>query len=267
MTRPRLVGGMVGLLVIAASCGGKIGTPSDGGRDADLADSSLDGAGWTSCTTPSGYELCGGAANCYPNCQLCDPVIARPDASVGICVGNDVPFPVHEDNCSICDDGTICIVGSRPEGGTEQGIGGTCVEWEVAELLWRDGFGESLMYADSSTGFDGSPLPAPSDCPSVPGLTLCGGDCGDTCPHDVYHYCFGRSPKHPYSLCATVQPSVNVPSCSRYNPPGDGKHGCLIFHVGPADQAQADLNGAWIDLPTCQAAAAGYPGGADCVTQ
>ena len=49
--------------------------------------------------------------------------------------------------------------------------------------------------------------------------------------------------------------------------PGDGIHGCLIFRVSPSDQPVADSNGVWIDLPTCQAAAAGYPGGADCVTQ
>jgi hypothetical protein len=55
--------------------------------------------------------------------------------------------------------------------------------------------------------------------------------------------------------------------CTRTNPPSDGKHGCLIFKDLPADQPFADINGIFMDLTPCQAAAANYPGGADCVAQ
>ncbi len=250
-----------------AACGGRV-VQGDGGTDGLASESGVDGAGWTECSSPSGYQLCGGSANCDLGCGFCANILV----SIGFCGDNGVPDPFTNTNCAVVPDGSVClVVGSLPDGGTgNDRLMGSSIAWEAGELIYRAGYGDSVLFADA-TPFDGTPLPQPPDCPSISGLTLCGGACGDTCPHDDAHACMGRSPKHPYSLCVDVAPlswnGTPDPHCARDNPPSDGKHGCLIFRDDPASQPIADSNGVWIDLPTCQAAAAGYPGGADCVFQ
>lgn len=236
--------------------------PAD--ASADLAQPD---AGWTACSSPSGYQLCGGPDHCAPDCPLCDSYGSDPD--VGFCSYDAAtPIPIDGD-CPQVLDGGIAFVATEyrhPDGGpNNDSLPCRGVTWEGGQLLYRAGYGSNLIYADGST-FDGTPLPTPSDCPSIPGITLCGGACGDSCAKDGSQVCTGRSPLHPYSFCAPAI-QTQVFQCARDDPPGDGKHGCLIYRVSPADQPVANSNGLWIDLATCEAAAAGYPGGADCVTQ
>lgn len=81
----------------------------------------------------------------------------------------------------------------------------------------------------------------------------------------------GRSPMHPYSLCAYLGPlkSSTGEQCAR----GDnkacdnvdiGKNKCFVWQVDPASQPIADQHGICIDAAECAAAATLYPGGGFC---
>ena len=192
---------------LVVACGGIVSSQTDGGSDASAIDGMNGDAGWTSCASPSGYELCGGPNNCNADCNsfLCIP-IGNASGSVGLCTDPPAPDPITALGCIGCDDGTMCVVDafSTPTGPVE----GLCTVPEAAELARRAG--AQLLYTDFMP-YDGTALPAPSDCPTVVGLTLCGGTCGDTCVKDGNHICIGGSPKHPYGVCVQLSPSINIP--------------------------------------------------------
>jgi hypothetical protein len=116
-----------------------------------------------------------------------------------------------------------------------------------------------VRYVDRST-YTGAPLPEPTSCPSISGLTLCGGSCG-TCPNG--YQCIGRSPLHPYSLCINPYEMSFLYICQRGKTCGSGRR-CLTFVVDDAAQAYADAHSFCVDASTCDTAAKSYPGGALC---
>jgi hypothetical protein len=72
-----------------------------------------------------------------------------------------------------------------------------CVPEAFGRWLHERGF--AVSYGDLSP-YDGQPVPDPVGCPEVgEALMLCGGDCGP-CPASFD--CLGRSPLHPFGLCA-----------------------------------------------------------------
>ncbi|CAN5707522.1 hypothetical protein BH09MYX1_BH09MYX1_01920 [soil metagenome] len=173
--------------------------------------------------------------------------------------------------CKICDDGNLCAYDnetiSKPDPAStfdrlfcgSEGFG------IMYHLSGRD---DLARYSDRAA-YDGTRLPpAPTTCPSTPGLELCGGACG-ACP--AKFTCLGRSPLHPYSLCAFLgwQDTSNGVRCTRgSNAMCDGltpgKYKCFVWKVDPASQPIADQNGVCIAADQCAAAGQLYPGGGFC---
>lgn len=240
-------------LAAALCCGGRVETADggDGGATSVGAADAAHDSGWTACSSPSGFSLCGGPNHCE-GCATCEIDALGPE-DIRPC--EDHP-PYYGTGCSGCPDGSICILDAQAAT-TDAPIFGVCFPWDDGQLFALNGLANRVLYADMND-FTGDPLPEPPTCPNTPGLTLCGGACGPCPPKD---FCFGRSPEHPYSVCAS-QISGNGSSCRRYDS-GPGTLGCLIFK-DPSNQARADNNGYVVDKPTCEAAAAMYPGGAYC---
>ncbi|MEJ7731100.1 MAG: hypothetical protein WKG00_18030 [Polyangiaceae bacterium] len=176
--------------------------------------------------------------------------------------------------CDACQDGQVCA-----QRGPEQLV---CVSPEVCEALWDLGAVTVCRYADKSA-YDHQPLPNPSgDCPggAASAGKICGGACG---PCDVDgssqpRRCTGRSPLHPYGVCAhetnfggTGEPAA-IPSCTIA---ADGAmlepcatHGdityCAVFDVPPTDLAAARRHGICLRTKVCLHVAAALPGGMTC---
>lgn len=260
---------------LALGCGGALASP-DGGADAGADARPAGDAGYTACTSPGGYTLCNGSCSgtpCPPDkfgtpgCRSDEPGRPRP-ADLGICSttgGDDVP-PVAD--CELCPDGHVCALSSqrwwsaRP---ADMFRLMDCGPQDWAIMYTLAGRPDMARYADRSA-YTSQPLPSPATCPSVPGLTLCGGPCGG-CPSG--YVCVGRSPLHPYSLCVNDGGQTGVAwSCDR-NVGNDCKESlydrrCLTFKVDDASQPVADGNSLCVDRAICEAAAKGYPGGAFC---
>jgi hypothetical protein len=190
-----------------------------------------------------------------------------------------VGFGFEISDCQECTDGHVCVFesstnaqnfGPDSSAALEMQIMG-CTDMGYAEMYALNGRSDLARYADRSA-YTNAPLPTPSDCPSIAGLTLCGGACGDCA---TGYICVGRSPLHPYSLCVndfTTHPAPpNVPTfclrsdtndCEDVNNPGALR--CLTFKVDDASQPVADANSFCVDTAVCNAAAAAYPGGAYC---
>jgi hypothetical protein len=131
-----------------------------------------------------------------------------------------------------------------------------CAPFDLGVLYAKAGYAERVRYADWGL-FTGEPLPEPTSCPSVEGVLLCGGNCGG-CPPETT--CTGRSPLHPYGICAPADDCS--PPEGQWCGPGLG---CFIWTVEPEAQALADRLGYCYPLATCEKMAAGVPGGGKCV--
>jgi hypothetical protein len=177
-------------------------------------------------------------------------------------------FVAHDFGCVgvPCPDDTLCLI-TDGVSVTDPLLSGQCVVNDIGELFHINGEDSRMRYMDMSA-YDGTPLPAPTNCPDVAGLTLCGGACGDTCPHDTTHVCFGRSPAHVYSLCVVNGggcSATDQSQCKTYGINYGIPQGCLIFQDDSASQPVADVHGLCVDQATCDAAQQGYPGGAKCI--
>jgi hypothetical protein len=114
---------------------------------------------------------------------------------------------------------------------------------------WLHERGLSVLYGDRSP-YDGQPLPEPVGCPEVgEALMLCGGDCGP-CP--AAFDCIGRSPLHPFGVCA-IDGYLAA-----------GNRGAFWFV--PPDGPSPALGAEHLVLPldTCLEAEASLPGGGTC---
>ena len=265
-----------------AACGGQV-TTSDGGGDAGAEHDDFDGT-VTACSAGAAM-LCGAACgNTCPYKQSDGTGCMQPGdndgSALSLCNTLDGGIIFSTVSCNECLDGHACTVTTSevPVTATASDLFAqmVCDDVRFAEMFALNGRLDLARYPDRSA-YTGDPLPPPpTACPSVPGIQLCGGACGECAAGYV---CIGRSPEHPYSLCVndwTKQiPSFPQPVCIRdagtidggfvgscYD--GNDKFRCLTFKVDDASQPIADQFSLCVDKSICLAAAAGYPGGAFC---
>jgi hypothetical protein len=221
----------------------------------DAADDGFDGgeeAGWTQCASPSGYAVCGGTANCPTNSDACSGSCSA--SPLGAC-GNAALLQFGGPNlcADSCADGDICVAYFN------EATAFFCAPFDLGVLFAQNGATDRVRYADMGS-WTGQSLPLPATCPTVPGVQVCGGNCGACLQGDV---CTGRSPLHPYSFCAP--PSSGPCSAGSHDCGNDGGTlGCLTFTVDSAAQSLANTNGLCLPRDICLSVAAGLPGGATC---
>jgi hypothetical protein len=269
------------LIVALVGCGGRVDDngsgASDGGTVHDGADSGAMGDGWTQCSAPGGYAICGGSTSTCASesatnsaCKQClltlNGVPGR-ENDVGVCSSQDGEWVRPDAGLYgapyFCRDGYVLVADpSSSYAGTDGAPNGahysSCVRYEIAELYAKNGWSKAARYADFSH-FTGDSLPTPTSCPQVPGIQLCGGPCGDTCPAGTN--CTGRSPDHPYSVCV---PDPSDLWCSNNAARGDQGWGCFAFSVPPEDKNIIQTISYCVPADWCHAAAAGLPGGGMC---
>lgn len=123
-----------------------------------------------------------------------------------------------------------------------------CVPEVFGRWLHERGF--AVSYSDRSP-YDGEPVPDPEGCPEVgEALTLCGGDCGP-CPNGFD--CIGRSPLHPFGLCAIDYHGVSHSSAGAF---------WFVPPEGPTTALGPEH--LYLPLDTCLEAEASLPGGGLC---
>jgi len=245
-------------LALISSCGGIVST-ADGGPDGGGMDASA-GDGWTQCTSPDNFAVCGGPndcrpANCgcnHPQCSDCVPINTNVDGAPGYCP----PNPFVAAGTALCGpgvDGMVCVstnLGqSTPSFWAE-------VPFDMGVLLANDGYADYVRYADMGK-WTGDPLPSPTSCPSLGAVLPCGGACG-ACP--AGSTCMGRSPLHPVGFC---HPDADG-RCDLPTPGCNGGMSCFNYVVQPQVQADADQSGVCLPPADCQALAQAIPGGGKC---
>ncbi len=250
----------------ALSCGGVAGstvTHPDAGADgmstSPDAEAGSEG-GWTQCTAPSGYAVCGGPSLCSatsPQCTVCgNPVSSQPGATDGglnVCFNNALLAFNGQPCGSGCVDGSVCVAELSSDTHLFW-----CSSYDLGVLFSRNGGADRVRYADLGA-WTGEPLPAAATCPAVAGLEICGGNCGPcSATADV---CTGRSPLHPYGFC--VPPGLGGP-CDAGAGCATAGVGCFVYTVQAAAQVLADQYGMCLPNALCKAAAAGLPGGGSC---
>lgn len=222
------------LILVACHCGG-LRSESDAGIDAESSQCTSNGQ--RICYGPGrcGGERCNCAASDYPpdNLTIC---AANPGSSVNQC-----PF---------CVDGKVCIQVYKSLTVPEW-----CTEFDLGLLMLKNGGGGRVRYADLGA-FDGTPLPLPTTCKTLPVARLCGPAC-PLC--DIDEICHGRSPLHPYGIC--VHNKTNF--CSKSAPTKNCQAGekCFVFTVDISSQSVADEAGNCLPGPVCDDLAINYPGG------
>ena len=254
------------LLCGPLSCGGEASSP--GGQDAavdrqaqvDSGKPFAPDAGWTQCSSPDGYAVCGGSSLCSATssaCQQCGLTVGSgsggsTDGPVTACTNAawaTFDGPACDD---ACDDGSICVAEFKPNIFY-------CAPFDLGVLFAENGGSNQVRYADMGL-WTGDALPLPSSCPSIPGIQVCGGNCGP-CPGT--QACTGRSPLHPYSFCVPKNTGGPCDAGTGCAGPGgvDAGIGCFTYKVEAAAQALADKEGMCLPGPLCQSAANGLPGG------
>jgi hypothetical protein len=262
--------------VTAWACGGQVtsdsadaGTPFDAGPP--------DEAGYTQCTTPEGWGICGPATGCpsgssRPGCFNClcpahdglssQCVAGVPRESVGICGDLEGVLADSFDSMASCQDGLV-----RYDWAGAGFLG--CAPYSVGLLISRYvNDHDRLRYADFGL-FTGAALPTPTKCEAFAGFQICGGPCG---PCGAGQTCTGRSALHPYSFCVTDSSAYacRIPAQAtgpEARQPCPAAEGCFTFTVEPDAQALSDKNGMCLPLAQCRALAAGLPGGGTCTQQ
>jgi len=239
---------------LLCACGGLFGGGDSG------ADAGRDDAGYTTCTTPEGFAICGTTVPACSSSGSCGQCVPANDVPVGVCGSTYVSLPQR--SCDDwCDQGEVCL---------DWIWDGAywCAPFSLGVLLERHAAGheEIARYGDLSA-WTGDAIPEPATCPSVTGSQLCGGACA-ACAAD--NICAGRSPLHPWGVCVPDQPPSD-----QYHEPGDGGFGpttcspdggnaVFTFTVDPASQPVADRYGRCMPVAMCQALAANLPGGGRC---
>ena len=252
-----------------SACGGVASSPEsppDAGADVgSRQDSGLAGrpdAGWTQCTSPEGYAVCGGPAGCPSTsspCDVCGDGSGTGDGGLSACI-NPPLVAFDGDKAARCDqacpDGSICVdlLGQAVL---------FCAPFDMGMLFANNGGWDQVRYADMGI-WTGAALPLPADCPVLAGVQLCGGNCGP-CGGD--ERCTGRSPLHPFSFCVpkgTGGPCDAGAGCAGPGNMTDAGVGCFTYKVQPSGQALEDSRGMCLPGALCTSAAAGLPGGGTC---
>lgn len=162
------------ILAVLVACGGRDGgSLADGGVDASSTDA-VDGdeAGWTQCSSPSGYAVCYGPSDCSNSqanggCQGCANI---PQTAVVGCINDAlVAYGQAADPCSWpCADGSICVAWySAADAASNDTF--FCAPYNLGVLFAQNGGADRVRYVDMGL-WTGDPLPEPKTCPTVPGV-------------------------------------------------------------------------------------------------
>jgi len=269
-----------------AACGGKV---DDAGGDALPGDVSADGLVDADtgppplfdggCTLPNGVPLCNGTLMCpspYPgSCASfqCVEFANKPEeaAPFGICLQQDgtklleQARPGDYYRCGVCaSEGALCVsMLSFPRL--------FCAQPAVCSWLADVGYKDSCWFQDKTPWARDVVIAAPSACPAGgKDAGLCGGPCGACAAGEV---CTGRSPSHPFGVCASPKSAAGEQNiCGRRpgDPPKLDPKGCatgercLVW--SSTDQALADPHGFCVEEKRCTAIKAVIPGGVACYT-
>jgi hypothetical protein len=238
---------------MTVACGGHVATgvgPADAGSEsAQDAPTGMDESAPPGCVSPSGYAICGGTHDCFPPSErgpqtACWYCLADWGYQTVLCENAVAPNPPLQMPGM---DGDVYVEGNAPNVWES-------VPFDVGEMFAENDAVDRVRYADWSS-WTWQPLPTPTMCPTFPGFSICGGQCGGCASGYI---CTGRSPNHPYGMC--VSNSATGCGSGWACPP---QQSCVVF-ADPGDQAVADLAGLCVPSSTCQALAADYPGGANC---
>lgn len=285
------------LAVLALGCGGRIEEfnppDNDAGADsseaspmdsaADAPDSADSNDGQTDTITPTdappgcepvnGVAVCGGM--CGDTCatggctQYGVPGATGGSTSTfGTCrrlfdVTSPSKFQVP---CSVCYHGGELCTQVRNDPST---LG--CVPPELCQRLDASGFHGACVYTDKTAWSPTDVIPTPPCPANGRTLGLCGGACGDCTDPEMV--CTGRSPTHPFGICAwTKNPAfsgsqINVCSLDPMDlhAPCPSDQACVVFQTGNAtSQAIEDKLGFCMPKAGCLALRASFPGGVRC---
>jgi hypothetical protein len=175
------------------------------------------------CRSWTGTRICGGPRPCAEipppecpgyGCTYGYDIATGQRGSGGICWAD---LADHGDEaCYACPDGDECMARSPGEL--------VCVPSDVCDALWDEGIRDVCRYADKGA-YDGRSLPAsPSGCPGGAAGTLCGGGCGECT--EYLARCTGRSPDHPWGVCAIDPEHVDPSWPNAYLPLRDEREWC-----------------------------------------
>ncbi len=270
----------------AIACGGRVSdgddvTTKDVGADGDDASETWSDAPPAKfeggCTLPNGVPLCRGTLKCP---------ISRPETCSFDCIEfnnrNDDPGPfgicLREDGskvlelaragdyyrCGVCgSEGALCV-------GMLAFPRLFCADPAICSWLADAGYSDACWYQDKTPWKRGASIPAPACPPSGRAAGLCGGACGACSDGRV---CTGRSPTHPFGICAQQKNESGEQNiCGRRpgEPPKLDPRGCpsgqrcLVW--ASSDQSVADPHGFCVAETACSTIKSVIPGGVSCYT-
>jgi hypothetical protein len=240
-------------VILGCACAPTVVDPgAAGGASSAASGSGLSGTGGgaaggssSKCVSPEGYAVCHGPAACPVSSSACLQCEDSGTDALSLCLN-----PTFDFSDPPCEDGLIVIA---PVAG-QMPAPFICTPFDLGVLFAANGGESRVRYLDFGD-WTGTALPSPSECPTIPGVPLCGESCG-ACP--AHQTCTGRSPLHPYSMCVPrFSFAALADQCSK-------EQGFFKFRVEADAQPVADLNGYCLPIAVCQAAAAGLPGGGIC---
>lgn len=236
--------------------GRSAGDDGGAGHESDAATET----GETECSL-NGLWICGGAHTCAPPPSVC--TCLPPDSGFSAtgptpCIGSSYAGGPPYTGCSTPPDGLVCVDLFGLDA-TDPSYDG--VPFDLGRFYSDNGAGDRVTYADHGR-FTGAPLPNLADCPVIDNVDVCGGYCGG-CP--IGESCTGRSPLHPYGVCADERLSIDrLNQCGGGYEPCPSGYGCFSFTVEPEMQSIADAYGFCLPMAKCEATAAKLPGGGTC---
>jgi hypothetical protein len=239
------------ILALTSACGGVV--TGDDAADAMIDGGGADSTGWTQCTSPSNYAVCGGTDNCNP--IDCDCDLAQDPNGLGVCFSATYATASSGQFCRPGFDGRACLFVYPKEDAWAD------IAFDVAVLFAENGGASRVRYADLSLWTDAG-LPNAPSCPDLGNVTACGGGCG-ACPSS--QTCVGRSPLHPVGIC------IHTNGCGLGTDAGLGPlpcdymtESCFIYLVQPEAQVDADNAGICLPKADCDALSESLPGGGKC---
>jgi hypothetical protein len=220
-----------------------------------------DGNPGDGCHFADGSPMCD-RPGCAPTCDVgcVDFEDSAGTSGPGLCAGDESVFVrasfVGVVPCTVCPgEDTLC-------GRTVLGL--SCVKAEACSALALASFEDGCLFQDktrwkSSTAIDEPPCPA-----GGPEIGMCGGLCGGCAPG---FECMGRSPRHPFGICADFSPPRFA--CTRNGDSGTNCGSaddlCATFDVGiDGKQDESDRFGFCLPISQCQALESALPGGVSC---
>lgn len=204
------------------------------------------------CKLSDGTPTCDvtGCGGCELGSVCAHPVrrVSEEQLPFGACL----PSPTYGATCGACDaTHPLCIAL-----GTFREL--TCVPESMCSESARLGGGDACFHSDKTPWRPGQAVPVPT-CPTNAGADgLCGGACGGCSGKAA---CTGRSPRHPFGICADASATRCVRGLKDCRP----EQRCLVHLVGPdGDQDLADNLGFCVAADRCKSISATLPGGAVC---